>query len=38
MRLNIEQIKTITKGAVRVEEKNGVVHFSRFTKKQDGHW
>ncbi len=35
MKLTLEQIKTIVKGAVRVEEKNGAVHFFRFTKAQE---
>ncbi|MBO5938684.1 MAG: SGNH/GDSL hydrolase family protein [Clostridia bacterium] len=35
MKLTFEQIKTITKGAVRVEEKNGAVHLFRFTKEQE---
>ncbi len=35
MKLTLEQIKTIAKGAVRVEEKNGAVHLFRFTKAQE---
>ena len=35
MRLNLSQIKDITIGAVRVEEKNGLFNFFRFTKEQE---
>ncbi len=35
MKLNINQIKEITKGAVRIEENEGVVSFYRFTKEQE---
>lgn len=35
MKLTAEQIKSIVKGAVRVEEKNGAVHLFRFTKEQE---
>lgn len=35
MKLDLAQIKQITKGAVRVEEKSGVVNFYRFTKEQE---
>ena len=35
MKLNIQQIKEITKGAVRIEETDGVVSFYRFTKEQE---
>lgn len=34
MKLNLEQIKAITKGAVEVTEENGRFHFYRFTKAQ----
>ena len=35
MKLSFEQIKEITTGAARVEEKDGIVNFYRFTKEQD---
>lgn len=35
MKLTTEQIRSIVKGAVRVEETNGAVHFFRFTKEQE---
>ena len=35
MKLTVEQIKAIAKGAVRIEEKNGAVHLFRFTKEQE---
>ena len=35
MKLTVEQIKAIAKGAVRVEEQNGAVHLFRFTKAQE---
>ena len=35
MKLGFEQIKPIVKGAVRVEEKSGAVHFFRFTEAQE---
>ena len=34
MKLNFEQIKDITIGAVRVEEENGLINLYRFTKEQ----
>ena len=34
MKLSIEQIREITRGAVRVEEEQDGVHFYRFTKEQ----
>ncbi|MBO5203317.1 MAG: SGNH/GDSL hydrolase family protein [Clostridia bacterium] len=34
MTLSLEQIKSITAGAAYVEEKNGMICFSRFTKEQ----
>ena len=35
MKLSLEQIRSITKGAVRVEEQNGMISFFRFTQKQE---
>ena len=35
MKLNIEQIKKITQGAVRIEDEQDGVHFYRFTKAQE---
>ena len=35
MKLTFDQIKSITKGAVRVEEENGRIQFFRFTKEQE---
>ena len=35
MKLNLEQIKAITAGAVRVEEAADGIHFYRFTKEQE---
>ena len=35
MKLTIEQIKKITKGAVRIEEIDGRIAFFRFTKEQE---
>ena len=35
MKLNIEQIRKITRGAVRIEEEQDGVHFYRFTKAQE---
>lgn len=35
MKLTIEQIRTITRGAVRIEEEQDGVHFYRFTNEQD---
>ena len=35
MKLNLNQIKQITIGAVRVEEENGLVNLYRFTKEQE---
>ena len=35
MKLNLAQIQSIAKGAVRIEEQSGVVHFFRFTKEQE---
>ena len=35
LKLSIEQIKEITSGAVRIEEKDGFVHLHRFTKEQE---
>ena len=35
MKLNLEQIKSITLGAVRVEEENGKLRFHRFTEEQE---
>ena len=35
MRLNIDQIRKITRGAVRIEEEQDGVHFHRFTKAQE---
>ncbi len=35
MKLTKEQIKSIAKGAVRIEEQNGAVHLFRFTKEQE---
>jgi len=34
MKLNLEQIKKITLGAARIDENNGNIVFSRFTKEQ----
>ncbi len=35
MLFSFEEIKKITTGAIRFEEKDGYLHFSRFTKKQE---
>lgn len=35
MKLNIEQIRKITRGAVRIEDEQDGVHFYRFTKAQE---
>jgi len=35
MKLSLEQIRSVTRGAVRVEETEGAVHFYRFTKAQE---
>ncbi len=35
MKLNLNQIKEITIGAVRVEEENGLINLYRFTKEQE---
>ena len=35
MKLTLDQIKTIVKGAVRIEEKNDAFHFYRFTWEQE---
>lgn len=35
MKLELSQIREITKGAVRVEEENGIIRFYRFTKEQE---
>ncbi len=35
MKLNFNQIKEITLGAVRVEEKDGLIYLYRFTKEQE---
>ena len=35
MKLNIEQLKEITLGAIDILEENGVFTFRRFTKAQD---
>ena len=35
MKLNIEQIRQITRGVVRIEEEQDGVHFYRFTKAQE---
>ncbi|MBQ7822287.1 MAG: SGNH/GDSL hydrolase family protein [Clostridia bacterium] len=35
MKLTFEQIKSITLGAVRIEEKDGLVYFYRFTKAEE---
>jgi lysophospholipase L1-like esterase len=35
MKLNLEQIKTITQGAVRISEDSEGIHFYRFTKEQE---
>ena len=35
MKLNLEQIKKITLGTCRIEEKDGLFHFFRFTKEQE---
>lgn len=35
MKLNLEQIKAITAGAVRVQEEPDGIHFYRFTKEQE---
>ncbi len=35
MKLTTEQIQSIAKGAVRIEEQNGAVHLFRFTKEQE---
>ncbi len=35
MRLNLNQIKEITKGAVRIEENEGFLSFYRFTEEQE---
>ena len=35
MKLNLAQIQSIAKGAVRIEEQSGVVRFFRFTKEQE---
>lgn len=35
MKLNIEQIRKITRGAVRIEHEQDGVHFHRFTKSQE---
>ena len=34
MKLTLEQIHSITQGAVRIWEENGLVHFCRFTREQ----
>ena len=38
MRLSLEQIKSITSGACRVFEQDGLIHFRRFTEKQLEVW
>ena len=38
MRLTFEQIKSITSGAYRVYEENGLIRFRRFTEKQLEVW
>lgn len=35
MKLNLEQIKKITRGAVRITEEQDGIHFQRFTKEQE---
>ena len=35
MKLTLNQIREITKGAVRIEEENGEIRFYRFTKEQE---
>lgn len=35
MKLTLEQIQSITKGAVRVEERDGNIHFFRFNREQE---
>ena len=34
MKLNLEQVKKITTGAVKIEEKDNLFSFSRFTDEQ----
>ena len=38
MKLNAEQIRSVTLGAARVEETNGAVHFYRFTEEQEAYY
>lgn len=35
MKLDLDQIKAVTAGAVRVQEEQGGIHFYRFTKEQE---
>ena len=38
MVLNFEQLESITRGVVRMEEKDGWIHFFRFTKEQERYY
>ena len=38
MKLNIEQIRAITFGAVKIEEIDGGIHFNRFTEAQEEYY
>lgn len=38
MKLNLEQLRSITRGAVRIEETDGAFHFYRFTETQTNHY